>query len=68
LAHVIALSQNAVITSYRCGGEIDRHTFDDALSRHVDNSKVVAMPKTAVPSFKVRLSFRIEGGGLSRSF
>ena len=43
-------------------GEVDRHTFYDVGSSHVDDSTCVAMPKPAMPCFNIGDSRCVEGG------
>jgi hypothetical protein len=50
------LSKYAADTLGRCYGEINSHTIDGMISRHVDGGLNIAMAKSPVPSVDVRRS------------
>ena len=54
-----------MVTGCQCGGEIDGHTFDDAMVRHVNDCMVITMAQMMVPGFEVWHSGCVEGGGFS---
>ena len=55
-------TKNAMFISWWYSGEVDRHTFNDVVSSHIDDSTCIAMPKPAMPHFNIGDSRCIEGG------
>ena len=46
-------TENTMVTFRWCGGEVNRHTFDDVGTGHVNDSAVVAVTEMAMPGFDV---------------